>query len=171
MSGVNAYLHTDHMDAAFSKAEDLDLEHKDDISALAFGCWRTASTETWWLGEWWRRGTSRKRHPPTAPSSPAHKHTRASVRCSGSAPIWVDTKYFRYSPPGSLITGTSLLSKPWKWWRLKHATNNKSPSVGFIYFFALFSDASCLILTENSKDERVGEVSVQRQLHWVSSEF
>lgn len=46
MSGVNAYLHTDHMDAAFSKAEDLDLEHKDDISALAFGCWRTASTET-----------------------------------------------------------------------------------------------------------------------------
>lgn len=28
-----------------------------------------------------------------------------------------------------------------------------------------------LLLTENSKNERVGEVSVQRQLHWVSSEF
>lgn len=47
MSGVNAYLHTDHTDAAFSKAEDEDLEQKGHIvGALAFGCWRTASTET-----------------------------------------------------------------------------------------------------------------------------
>lgn len=44
------------------------------------------------------------------------------------------------------------------------------PLLGLI-FLVLFNDASCLILTENSKDERVGEVSVQRQLHWVSSEF
>lgn len=76
---------------------------------------------------------------------------------------------FRYSLPDSLLSGTSLLSKPWKWWRLKHAIY-ESPWLGLI--IQLYSGIfACAILTENSKDECVGEVSVQRQLHWVSSEF
>lgn len=59
----------------------------DIVTTLAFGYWQTASTETWWPAEWWRRETSKKHHPPTAPSSPAHTHTWTSFKSFDSAPI------------------------------------------------------------------------------------
>lgn len=109
---------------------------------LAFGWWQTVSIKTWWRAERQRTKTSRKHLPPTAQSSPFFFNQTETCRVlnetSSQISKLIEEFCQLYSQIDNLRVGTSLLSRPWKWWRLKN--NNKNQN-GII---TEFSKSACV---------------------------